>query len=830
METYIQKSPTYFPYHSRSDNQKYANDQKYFRDCIEAGINILWWNQSSFTNIRASRREKIINSNLINGILDRAEMESVMNPLKLNGDFEFPSTYKNYPIINKNLEILFGEERKRNFIPVTTVVNEDVVNEKLETVQKEFDSWALQRLVADNFDKKQTEKELGDFNKWRLDYRTRHERMVQQLIDWGFETKFFKETFSRGFEDLEIQGEEIYITDILGGEPVLERIDPKFVHTLRSGTSQDIEDADAIIIDQFFPVGEVIDRYHEYLTDQDIQDLEEHHSVSKGGIVNSLYNYPVNFGESMLGQGFTAEGDPEDILYASRSLTSAFGGYYDAEGNVRVIRVLWRGMRKIGVLTYFDKDRNELKKFVPEQYKPNKDKGENVKWIWISEWYEGTKIGYDKYAKMQVLPFQSRHRDNPSICSPGIVGTAINLAGNKSKSIVSMAKQYQYAYNAYMYRLQHFLIKSVGKIGILPLHLLPADWPMDKIMYYATQLGWIPYDAFNEGNKGVATGKLAGSMQNVPTEIDMSFGAEIQTHIQMLELIKRECDELMGITPQRRGAVDNRETKGGVEIAVTQSSLSTERQFAIHNYTRIKALRAFVETCKIAWKGKSFTKQYVLDDGSLAVLDFDGDVFAETEYNISTNDNAEDQQMLQNLRSNIDRLLQNGTPLSIIMDLGRTKDPGVLQKKIEAWEQKKQEMDQQTQEQEMQKTQMELDQRKAEYDAKMQLEYEKLDREDLNKQLDREVDLQKAQIQALGFDVNKDENANNIPDVLEQGKLFLEQSKHSYETAFKNKELQLKEKEQKDNVDLKKKELKLREKDINTKLKIAKTNRNKYSK
>jgi len=785
LEAKVRKSPSWFPYQKRLDREK---NEDFFKDCTDAGITILWWNQSTGTSIRTTRKEKITNYNLYNDIMDRTEIERVTNPFRIQ-DAEFPVNYKNYPLLNKNIEVLLGEERKRMFNPVVTVVNDDIINEKQNFINEEFNKFVINRLMSDNVDEKQTEKELADFNKWRLGYRDQRERMVQSILDWGFKTKYFKQTFSKGFEDLLIGGEEIYVADIYGGEPILRRADPRNIYTIRSGDSPYVEDADVIVEDMYLPIGEVIDRYHEDLTPKQITDIEGHFSTGRGNMMNALTNQPLNFGETALFNNGYVDGDVNDILSINRNQVAAFGGYYDYEGNVRVTRVLWKGMRKIGVLTYYDKDGNELKKFVPEQYKADKNNGEDVKWEWVSEWYEGTKIGYDIYVRGQVLPFQMRHRDNPSICKPGIVGTAMNVGGGRSKSMVGIAKDWQYLYNVFMYRLEHFFIKSVGKVGVLPLHLLPNDWPMDKVMYYATVLGWIPFDAFNESNRGASTGKLAGGMSQVPTHIDMSFNQEIQQTTLMLGFIENQMDQLMGVSAQRRGSVDNRETATGIQMATNNSSSATERWFDIHDYTKVRALMAFVDVCKIAWRGKSFTKQYVLDDGSLGVLDFDWNNFAETESSIALTTATSDMQMFNALRQNIDRLLQSGTPLSIINDLYTTESPNVLKRKIAAWEeqqnQQKQQELQQTQELQTQQLQHQ-EQLEAQ---RLQLEYDKLDRADVNAELDRQNAIEKATISAMGFDTNKDQDGDGTPDILEVNKLALEHSKHSYDVAFKEKTL-----------------------------------------
>lgn len=63
--------------------------------------------------------------------------------------------------------------------------------------------------------------------------------------------------------------------------------------------------------------------------------------------------------------------------------------------------------------------------------------------------------------------------------------------------------------------------------------------------------------------------------------------------------------EVVGITKQREGQISNRETVGGVERSTLQSSHITEWLFQIHDDVKRRALECFLETAKIAIKGKS---------------------------------------------------------------------------------------------------------------------------------------------------------------------------------------------------------------------------------
>jgi len=56
--------------------------------------------------------------------------------------------------------------------------------------------------------------------------------------------------------------------------------------------------------------------------------------------------------------------------------------------------------------------------------------------------------------------------------------------------------------------------------------------------------------------------------------------------------------------------------------------------FVIHEDVKKRVLEAFLETAKIALKGRSKKFQYILSDGSMKMMDIDGDEFAESDYGL----------------------------------------------------------------------------------------------------------------------------------------------------------------------------------------------------
>jgi len=85
--------------------------------------------------------------------------------------------------------------------------------------------------------------------------------------------------FNQGFQDAMTVAEELYQVDIVGGEPVIEKLNPINVRIFRSGYSNKVEDADMIIIEEYWNPGKIYDHYYDVLTAADIKSIE---NMAKG--------------------------------------------------------------------------------------------------------------------------------------------------------------------------------------------------------------------------------------------------------------------------------------------------------------------------------------------------------------------------------------------------------------------------------------------------------------------------------------------------------------------------------------------------------------------
>ena len=692
-----------------------------------------WADSKTFFNyslVRKSVIHKKINYDLLNGKLHMSDLELVLNPENIRAGF-VPDRIQHYPIMNSKLNVLRGEESKRIFDFRVVVTNPNAISE-IENNKKTELFQRLQQLIADSSkSEEEFNQELEKLNDYySYEWQDMREVRANALLNHYVKEYNMPLIFNNGFMDAMAVGEEIYQCDIIGGEPTIERLNPLKVRIFKSGYSNRIEDADMIIIEDYWSPGRVIDTYYDVLSKKDMEYIEKLPDHAGQASVDSMDNIDERYGyinNNMIGDEISTDGfyfDPFNLF--SDSISNSLLPY-DLAGNLRVLRVYWKSRRRIKKVKSYDLETGEeVYNFYPETYIIDKDAGEEEQIFYINEAWEGTKIGTDIYVNMRPRVIQYNRLSNPSRCHFGIIGSIYNLNDSKPFSLVDMMKHYNYLYDAIHDRLNKMMAKNWGKILRLDLAKVPKGWDVEKWMYYAKVNGLAVEDSFKEGNSGASTGKLAAAFNNASSGvIDAEFGNSIQQLINLLEFIKMEMSEVAGITRQREGQISNRETVGGVERATLQSSHITEWLFVQHDDVKKRVLECFLETAKIALKGRSKKFQYILSDNSLRIMDIDGDEFADADYGLVVDNSQGIQELSQKLDVLAQAALQNQTlSFSTIMKLYNSSSLAEKQRLVEKDEQAIQERNAQAQQQQLeaqqQIAQMEAEQKQAELEQKEQ--------------------------------------------------------------------------------------------------------------
>lgn len=758
-----------------------------------------WASGRSFFNyslVRNSVIHKKINYDLLNGVLHMNDLMSVINPDNIDAGF-IPDKIQHYPIMNSKLNVLKGEESKRVFDYRVVITNPNAISE-IERNKKEELLQKMQQLVSDT---SQSEEEfnaelekLGDY--YTYEWQDMREVRANALLNHYWKELNMPLMFNQGFTDAMAVAEEIYICDIIGGEPIIERLNPNKVHIFRSGTSNKIEDADVIVIEDYWSPGRIIDTYYDVLTKKDMEYIEKmpnsmDDSDSMGNIDDRLGFVP----SGILGDEYTSD------YFFSNTINNNSLLPYDLAGNIRVLRVFWKSRRKIKkVKSYNPITGEEEFNFYPETYIINKDLGEEEETLWINEAWEGTKIGKDIYVNMRPRVVQYNRLSNPSRCHFGIIGSIYNLNESKPFSLVDMMKPYNYLYDAIHDRLNKLMAKNWGKIIQLDLAKVPKDWDIDKWLYFAKTNNIAVIDSFKEGNIGAATGKLAGALNNASSGvIDAELGNIIQQNINLLEFIKLEMADVAGISKQREGQISNRETVGGVERATLQSSHITEWLFITHEDVKKRALECFLETAKIALKGRNKKFQYILSDNSMRVMDIDGDEFAECDYGLVVDNSNAIQELQQKMDMLAQAALQNQTlNFSTIMKLYNSSSLAEKQRMVEKNEQELIQRQQEAQQQQMQIEQQKIQAEAQAKEADMMLKDQMNQRDNETKILVATISASSNQPDGTEEPIFSEEAKANLAEKirefdeklkLDREKLSLDKDKAKTDTKLKEKAL-----------------------------------------
>jgi|688.fasta_scaffold30859_4 hypothetical protein len=793
-----------------------AKSEKWGKECIDGAEKLALW---SDYRIRQDYYNKKKNYDLANDIIDIKDVESVCSPLGLKLS-SFPATMQNYPLANPKIKLLVGEEAKRRFDFKVRSTNPNLVTKKREEYKNAVLQVMGQALQDENLPEEKLKEELAKIQEYyKYSSQEMSEKMATDILNYFYKKLDLKRKFNSGFQDALIVAEEIYRVGIVAGEPIVVKCNPLNLFTYGTGHNADLDEADIIIEDGFYPVGEVIDEFYDFLKPADIDYLEgddKRSGASKKNDINYNHSFPM-----MRSDIFSNEFI--DVKTEGAGL-APFGGFRDEVGNIRVVRVTWKSRRKIGKLSYFNEFGEVEEKLVDENYKPNEQFGETVKWLWVNEYWEGTRIGEDIYVKIQPKEVQFRSMNNISKCRSGYIGTAYNINASRARSLYDQMKPYQYLYNIFMYRTELAFAKYKGPIMEINQAAIPENMSLEDFLYYAEVMGYMLLDPFNEGKKGAAQGTMAGSMNTVGGKIlsDQSIASYIQSNLEMLRYLEHQIGIISGVSEQRQGQIESRELVGNVERAVTQSAHITEPWFSTHEGVKLRVLSALLDTAKFCYRTETDkTIQYVLDDMSTSMIKMNGEILNSSDYNLFANNSSKDMEFEQALKQLAQAGLQNDKlTFTDLIKIYQSNNMTEISKYIQNAEERRQQMLQEQQQKELE-NQQQMQQVQAETQERL-----------MQMQIENREDEQAAKIMQIRIQGEEDRKTLMLQKTMESD---TDTSSQDYElaikeleesTKLKTKELEdkkkLKEKELSDNKELKNKELDLQREIKNKEVEVKK--------
>ena len=727
---------------------------------------------------------KKVNYDLYNGIINNSDFTYVTNPYGL--DKNFPAKFTHYDIISSKIKLLEGEEIKRPFNFRAVAIDSESMSrfeqkEKamiMEFMEAEFMAELQKQGIEINEEVQQQFQSLAEVKKYMTyDYTDIVEVFANHALKYLLKEQNLIYKFNKGWKDALIAGEEIYWVGIINGEPVVEVVNPLEFDYDKDPDLDFIEDGQWALQIKWCTPASIIDTYYNDLSESDVKKIDAGNGTSSNSMLDIEHpGSDVNYKRL---QGVV-------LPINNATLNQGSKGY---NSYIRVVRCEWKSLRKIGFLTYFDENMEEQEMIVDETYKPKQELGEKVEWAWVNEVWEGTRIGSDIYVNIQPKINYMQSIDNPFKCKLGFIGLAYSSRNSISTSLVDNLKPIQYLYNIIMYRMELEIAKAKGKKMVMDIAQIPRSQniDMEKWLYYFDSMGLAFINSFEEGK-----GKFAGQTPNFNqyTAVDMSLSQSVGQYIEILNKLETMVGDISGVSKQREGSISSYETVGNVERAVVQSSHITEKHFYEHNQIKKNVLTALIECAKNAWE-KSKKIQYIMDDAERILINIDSEIFCNSDFGVFMTDSAKDMKVLEDLKGLAQIALQsNRAKLSDMITILKSDSISEVENKIKLSEQElAQEQAQQGQDQ--------LRANQEAENARLEFEYEKLDREDLNKELDRQNKIEIAQISSFIGQQDQDLDDNGVPDQLEIAKLI--QQDRMQEKEFKHekdmKQIDIKEAE-----------------------------------
>lgn len=720
-------------------------DEKWRKDTVEAYIELTTFakHTQSHYNIKSLY-------DYYNGIIHKEDYKYVLQPYGGSARKNIPADMKRYNIIKPIVDVLIGEKARRPDYTHVITTNPDAITIKeeaeremiVESLTDQFYATLQQQLGVD-LGKEEVDSSIEEkvkfFQRNYTDIRTELGQKAFNFIKQYCETY---DKAQKAWKDFLVSGECYSFTGVNNNDPEYTILNPLDVDYDKDPDLEMVEDGDWAVVRRLMTASTIIDTYHKELSKEDVEYLED----------------PQFKRESYLTFSTDHIDEREE----------------DDDRLIEVMQVYWKSKKKVGFLDYVDDYGEPQTEIVDEEYVPGED--ESIEWLWVNEVWEGHRIDDEIYVRMQPVENQRRSMDNPSKCKLPVNGRKYSDRNSANISLVSMGIPYQLMYDIYKYRLELSIAKSKDVIGEFDLSTIPADWNIDRFMYYldATGVAWTDYS--QEGIKPNPQLKRA---------LDLSVQT-IEQYILLLQSIREEWEQASGVTRQRQGQMSAYEGKGVAEQSIIQSTYITEDYFRKFAQFEERNYQALMDYSKDAWKnGKKGT--YLMPDGTQEFFEADPESFAEAEYGVFMSSARRDVEKLEQLKGLSQAFAQNGADLKAIADILDSESMAGLKRKIEEADERRAEMEQAMQEAENSIKQQEFADKQADRESKEMISIRdsqtKIEEALIKAEADKEIAAMKV----------AEDSAKNTDDVsLEKQKLREEIRSNKVDESLKRLDIQVK--------------------------------------
>ena len=556
-----------------------------------------------------------------------------------------------------------------------------------------------------------------------------------------------------------------------------------------------VEDHDMFARRMLMSYQQIVDMFDDMLTDKDRKFLELYYgrASSNNGITQLSYTqmfetYPDICDKFTKGEREIFKKEPITIHAENNNL-------------FEVWHVVWRGEAKRGILTYINELGLQTTRVVEEDYKFNPEAGDiNIEWVYEPQVYEGYRIGgrYNSIYPVKARPVAFNR--NGKLPYNGIM-EVLPMMGKFS--IIKLVTPYQVMRNIFAYHREMVIAKNKMLILLLPESLIASN-SEDKIYKMAAD-GVLLIDDSEDTN--------SLKMQQIRL-LNANMGDYITQLTNLMEATKLEAREMVDMNMQRYGDIAQSAGAATTQEAISRSSMGMVILVQMFDEFRKADYNRDLDYCKLAYI-EGLDTSYWDELGKRRFISLDVNTFISSDYSTTVRNDSKELDKIQQLRQWAFSAAQNGD-----LDMALAAISGDNVSQIKATVQKFMEIKRQHEEQMQQMEQM---MKQEELQSKLQEIAAKGEQDRLTEELKYAYEMQlkymDVDMSLLASNASDESARNRLAAITEDNKRNLEQQR-----------IQLDREKLMADTYSKAADREVKRHQIDTQLKIAKTNKNKYDK
>ena len=556
-----------------------------------------------------------------------------------------------------------------------------------------------------------------------------------------------------------------------------------------------VEDHDMFARRMLMSYQQIVDMFDDMLTDKDKKFLELYYgrASSNNGITQLNYTqmfetYPDICDKFTKGEREIFKKEPITIHAENNNL-------------FEVWHVVWRGEAKRGILTYINELGLQTTRVVEEDYKFNPEAGDiNIEWVYEPQVYEGYRIGgrYNSIYPIKARPVAFNR--NGKLPYNGIM-EVLPMMGKFS--IIKLITPYQVMRNIFAYHREMVIAKNKMLILLLPESLIASN-SEDKIYKMAAD-GVLLIDDSEDTN--------SLKMQQIRL-LNANMGDYITQLTNLMEATKLEAREMVDMNMQRYGDIAQSAGAATTQEAISRSSMGMVILVQMFDEFRKADYNRDLDYCKLAY-AEGLDTSYWDELGKRRFISLDVNTFISSDYSTTVRNDSKELDKIQQLRQWAFSAAQNGD-----LDMALAAISGDNVSQIKATVQKFMDIKRQHEEQMKQMEQM---MKQEELQSKLQEIAAKGEQDRLTEELKYAYEMQlkymDVDMSLLASNASDESARNRLAAITEDNKRNLEQQR-----------IQLDREKLMADTYSKAADREVKRHQIDTQLKIAKTNKNKYDK